>query len=198
MLHLAALKPAIAGSSSAEALRQPSYSRSHLTPPRFDKYFTTEREHCPGAPGSTLKECANERTAQIAQRVEDEDPLTQLYPGKVQSEQQKWQFQQPVTELQDTFAQFWVLAIPAHHVVCPFPGQCPQPCPLPSNALALPMPTALSRCNTAPTQNHRITPSPLSLKLLSFDYKLFWVKMIFYYVLVQCPEKWGSDLKALP
>lgn len=85
MLQLAAMKPANASSSSA-ALRQPSYSNSHLTPPCFDKYFTTERGHCPGAPGSTLKECANETTAQIAQRVEDEDPLTQLHPGKVQTE----------------------------------------------------------------------------------------------------------------
>lgn len=141
MLHVAALKPAIAGSSLAVALRQPSCSRSHLTPPHFDKYFTTEREHCPGAPGSTLKECAIERTAQIAQWVEDEDPLTQPYPGKVQSEQQKWQLQQPVTELQDTFSQFWVLAIPAHIAVYPFPGQS-----VPSTDPALP--TVLQRTGT--------------------------------------------------
>lgn len=83
MLQQAALKPVNASSSSSAALRQPSYSNSHLTPPRFDKYFTTERGHCPGAPGSTLKECANEMTAQIAQQGEDEDPLTQLHPGKV-------------------------------------------------------------------------------------------------------------------
>lgn len=55
-------------------------------PLRFDNYFTAERGHCPGAPGSTLKECANETTAQIAQRVDNEDPLTQLHPGKVQTE----------------------------------------------------------------------------------------------------------------
>lgn len=66
-----------------------------------------------------------------------------------------------------------------------------QPYLISPNALALPISTILSPLT-------RYNPdAALPLTRLSFGYKLFWAKMIFYYVLVQCPEKWSSDLKAL-
>lgn len=59
------------------------------------------------------------------------------------------------------------------------------------NALELPIPTTLS------SLTRYYLPAALPLMRLSYDYKVFWAKMICYYVLVQCPEKWSSDLKAL-
>lgn len=122
--QLAALKSAHASSPSA-ALRQPCYSSSHLTPHHFDKYFTTERGHCPGAPGSTVKECANETTAQpnrCNMKIHWAS-FTQARCG--QSREQKWHLHQSMTPLQEM--QYGNPRFLSSHHPCspyhqPFPG----------------------------------------------------------------------------
>lgn len=176
-------------SQTALLLQQPPYT------PSFNKYFTTERQHCPGPLGRTLKEWTNEITAHIAQREEDEDSLTQLHPGKVQTAEMMLP-----TGCESTLECIWAI-----------PGSCHpcSPCSLPFARPENPQ-HSLSSSHCFPRLWHHqsllsfppfldTTHIPaLPLRMLSTDYKLFQAKMIFYYVLVQCPEKWGSHLKALP